>query len=598
MMTVRALGGLLVFNLFILGVGAGLLWGARGWRWWTDLVRLVGVAYLLGLSALMVLMTLEIVIGIPVALATILLNGFGLAALGVAAGRLRRLPLPGLRPPGWRFPGISVFEALFLAGIVVYFEGLFRADRLAGVAREWDSWAFWVPRAKELYLSGRLGPDFLLLLEQGSSYPPGLATIQAGAFHAMGSADTATLHVQYWFLALGFAAAVIGLFAQRVHHAIVFPLLLAFLVAPSVLDWITTVYADIPLGYLVAVAALLIVLWIEERESWQLAAATVLLSGAVLTKREGVLFAACLLLAAFVASFAHRRQLWRRLFAAGLIVLAAALPWRIWFLAHDLPGDGPEAGYLGAFSNLERIWPSLRFVVATFFDEDLWSFAPVVVAAAIALALLARAWTVSLYAGAFLVVALVASGWVFWSNVSLGLNQDEWAVRRLTGTTLLVLAVLTPLLLQRAWSPAQLPRSSAAPLGGDALLGRSRMAWAIVLVGVLSHPGAMLVGYSGSGLPGGLPSFPESGSCTSAPAAGANVRVVLGYAGSYPEAHAMRRRVRAAGVDGVEMAQDGCGRVRVFVDVGSAADSEALVAAVRSANLEPTLEGLGSGHAR
>jgi hypothetical protein len=60
----------------------------------------------------------------------------------------------------------------------------------------------------------------------------------------------------------------------------------------------------------------------------------------------------------------------------------------------------------------------------------------------------------------------------------------------------------------------------------------------------------------------------------------------------------MRRRVRAAGVDGVEMAQDGCGRVRVFVDVGSTADSEALVAAVRSANLEPTLEGLGSGHAR
>ena len=49
-MTLRAIGGLLVFNLFILGVGAGVLWGIRGWRWWTELVRLIGVAYFLGLE--------------------------------------------------------------------------------------------------------------------------------------------------------------------------------------------------------------------------------------------------------------------------------------------------------------------------------------------------------------------------------------------------------------------------------------------------------------------------------------------------------------------------------------------------------------------
>ena len=64
--TLRAIGGLLVFNLFIVGVGAGVLWGVRGWRWWTDFVRLIGVAYFLGLSALMIVTTLELVIGIPV----------------------------------------------------------------------------------------------------------------------------------------------------------------------------------------------------------------------------------------------------------------------------------------------------------------------------------------------------------------------------------------------------------------------------------------------------------------------------------------------------------------------------------------------------
>ena len=71
------------------------------------------------------------------------------------------------------------------------------------------------------------------MLPQLPSYPPGPATIQAGAFHAMGSADTTTLHLQYWFIAVGFAVAVIGLLASRVHHAILFPTLLALLVAPS-----------------------------------------------------------------------------------------------------------------------------------------------------------------------------------------------------------------------------------------------------------------------------------------------------------------------------------------------------------------------------
>ena len=43
-----------------------------------------------------------------------------------------------------------MFVALFVAGIVVYFEALFRAERLAGVAREWDSWALWLPKSKAL----------------------------------------------------------------------------------------------------------------------------------------------------------------------------------------------------------------------------------------------------------------------------------------------------------------------------------------------------------------------------------------------------------------------------------------------------------------
>jgi hypothetical protein len=589
--TLRAIGGLVFYNLFILGVGAGVLWGIRGWQWWTDLIRLLGVAYLLGWSGLMIVMTYEIVLGIPVDGMTMLLDGAGLAALGVVVAHRRGFSASGIRPPDWRFPRISLFAALFIAGIVVYVEGLFRAVRLAGIAREWDSWANWIPKAKELFRSGGLAPEFLTLVQdlQLPSYPPGLATIQAGAFHAMGTTDTVTLHVQYWFFAVAFALAAIGLLAGRVHPALLFPLLLAFLVAPSLLDWIATLYADIPLGYLVAAAALLVLLWIDENEPWQLAAATVLLSGAMLIKREGLLFVGCVLLAGFVASFTDRRRLWPRLLAAGFVAVALVAPWRIWFVTHDLPGDAPGAA--GTLVRSDRIWPSVEFAVATLFDRELWNFAPVVAVAAIVLALVAGAWRASLYAAVFLVAAVGSAAWVFWANPVLGLTSEEWTARRFTGTTVLVLAALTPLLLQRAWSPDAAPPARQEPPGPDAIVATSRLAWLVVLVGALSHPGAMLLGYSGSGLPGGSPSFPGSAGCLAAPVTGTEVRVVLGYASSYPEAQAIRRKANEAGLQDAEVARDGCGRLRVFMDdVPTPGASQRLLARAASAGLNPTVE--------
>ena len=65
-----------------------MLWALRGWRWWTDFARLIGVAYLLGLSTLIILSTLELVIGIPVDPVTMLLSGTGLVAASIVVGRL------------------------------------------------------------------------------------------------------------------------------------------------------------------------------------------------------------------------------------------------------------------------------------------------------------------------------------------------------------------------------------------------------------------------------------------------------------------------------------------------------------------------------
>jgi hypothetical protein len=575
-------------------VGAGVLWGVRGWRWWTELGRLAGLAYLLGIASLMILLTFELVIGIPITGWTILFSGLFLVAAGVVAGRVRGHAKPGLRPPDWRVPALTLFGALFLAGIVVYFEALFRADRLSGLTREWDSWAFWMPKAESLYFFGRLDAGFLQELPQLASYPPGLAFVQAGAFHAMGSADTTSLHVQYWFFAVGFVAAVVGLLAGKVHEAILLPVLLLFLVAPSLVERVTTLYADVPLGYLIAGAALLVLLWALEREPWQLAAATILLAGAMLTKREGLLFAVCVVLAGLAATWSDRRM-WRPLLGAALVAFIVTVPWRIWFTVEGIRGDGPDSGYLGAFTYLERVRPSFDLAVRTLFGEGLWRVGPYVAVAAIVVAAIAGAWRVTVYSAAFLGLAIAGATWATWAYTALPITQHESQnpIIRITGTTVLVLAVLTPLLLQQAWSahrPAGRSDSVSGMAARDALVWRSPWLWAIVGVGLVSHPGAMLAGYSGSGLPGGAPVFISSGDCVAAPLPDRDARLVIGYASSYPEASALRARASAAGIEDVSVEKDGCGRLRVYAGGMTAAEAARELVEARDAELEPTLE--------
>jgi hypothetical protein len=354
-------------------------------------------------------------------------------------------------------------------------------------------------------------------------------------------------------------------------------------------DWITTVYADLPMGYLLAVAGLLLVLWIEDRKPWQLGAAAVLVAGAMVTKREGVIFAACVLLAALVASFVDRRLLWRRLFVAAAISLALVLPWSVWFVAQGAPAAASDTQYSGLTSDLDRLWPALEITVRSMVHSGLWHLVPIVAVAAIVLALLAGAWRSALFAGTLLVSSLGAVTWVLWVNRSLVLDHDEWAIRRLIGTTFVAVVALTPLLLERAWrssEPDASPRAAtwAAP---DVLFRPSRVAWLVVLVGLLTHPGSALVGYSGSGLPGSWSGFP---SCVVDPGTESPMRVVVGYADTHAEASALSERARLAGLD-PGIAQDGCGRLRVSVDdVRTAGAADALVAEARAAGLRPTIE--------
>ena len=592
-MTIRAIAGLVLFNLAVLGVGSALLWGLAAYRWLTDVFRLAGVAYLVGLAAIIVVLSLELVVGIPISGVSGVLSLLAIAGGGLALGIWRRRDRPSSLPPGWRFPRISLFVAVSLAGIVVYFEGLFRQARLASPLAEFDGWWNWIPKAKAIYFFGRLDPELLGFLPN-QPYPPGLPAVHALAFHSMGSADDVTLHLQYWFYAVAFIAALAGLVGPRVRAAILVPSLFLILLAPMVVTFATRTYADLPLGYLVTAAALLFLFWVEERRPWQIVAATILLSGVMLTKREGILFAAGVLAAAAAASMPQRRACWPRLAVAGLVAVALSVPWRIWFTTHGIPGDGPSGGAVGGLYDTGRGWATVKLVFATFVEPDAWLLASVVGVAAIVLALFARVWVVSIYASVFLLAAAAGAVWTIWTERALPITMadDHNPIIRMTGTSILVLIALTPLLLDKAWSAQRAGGmlSGAAPVR-DVFVWRSLSAWSIVVAAALAMPVSMLAGYSGQTLPGGPPRFPSESDCVIDPVPGKKVRLVVGYADSYVAASELRVLAAAAGISDVRMSQDGCGRLRVYVDdFPTVAAAAPQLRKARAAELEATLE--------
>jgi hypothetical protein len=449
--TLHSLLGLGFANVFMLGVGACLLWCVRGWRSWAEFARLSGLAYMLGVAALGVALTIELVVGIPFSLGVVLPTGGLLGAAGLVAGRALGRTRPGLvhgRPAG-----LSLVAAAYGALVVVYLEALFRAARMSPLSA-WDAWAFWVPKAKAIYFFGDLDAQFFSQLPN-PTYPPLLPALEAMTFLFMGGPDVVTLHVQFWFFLCGFAAAVVGLLSPRVPQLLLWPTLVIVLVSPRVVNRALEPQADFLLDYLFALTALLVALWLVERRTWLLVAASLFLAAAMLTKREGQMLVACVVVAALAASFRDRRWVWPRLALAVAGALSLAVPWRIWFSSRGLTGEFPDAGLFGLFENLDRFWPALEFVSRAVIDPGLWLVVLPLAAAAIALAFLGGARVLPVYAALVYGLAIAGFTWVLWSFTELELPfvQDEGVnpIVRLACSLVILSAAIVPLLLNAAW---------------------------------------------------------------------------------------------------------------------------------------------------
>lgn len=447
-MTVRAIGGLLVLNALYAGVGTTVLWALRGFGRWTDAVRLLGVAYLVGLSVLGIGWTVLLALGVPFGPVTIAATCAAIGAVAAAVARARGLRLPRGRLR-LRITLPVTLAAVGGGALAVYALEVLRVARVQGVF-SFDGWAFWVTRGKAIFFFDRFDEQVFAAVPH-PSYPPVVPILDAAAFHAMGSADTVTLHVQYWLLAVGFTAAVAGLLAGRVPGWILWPSLVLALVLPRVRLGVLAAQADFPLQYLVGSAAVLVALWIVERRSWQLHGAGLMLACGVLVKREGLVLAACVLVAALIATL-RTRDAWPRLIVTGIAVAAATLPWRLWYGAHGIEGELGAGGLRGDV--VGRTLDSLELALDVLWDVERWSVVPTIGVVAV---VLAAAWGRRAHAAfaAVLVLALTlaaASTSVVFPEIAVTDDEAVNPVVRLTAGTVLAISCLTPLLLAGVWA--------------------------------------------------------------------------------------------------------------------------------------------------
>ncbi len=575
-MTGHALAGIAGLNALYLVAGLAFLWLVRGAGDWIDAVRLLGLAYLVGVVVTGSLWTLLLIAGVPFSLGLVVGLPTALTVAFVVAARMRGRSLPR----GGRLEGGSqlVVTAIGVAASGLLLEAMFRTARLAGLY-EFDGWSFWVPKAKAIYEFGGLDEGFFTSLP-GAAYPPLVPTLDAAAFHAMGSADVVTLHVQYWLFGVGLVWALAGLLAERVGAWILWPFMVLLLLAPRLGRRLQIVEADMFLDILFAVAAVLVLYWILDRQRWRLVVATTLLCGMVLTKREGLLLFAVLLAASLVATAREWRIAWPALGVSAAVVVATAIPWRIWYVTHDVGGEGPTDGFVQG-DRLEVLGPAVRRVLDVLWDVGYWNVVVPVAAGALVLAALARVGrTVVFFATllAFLVLGAIWATWVF-SLTGEGYVVGGNFVIRFLGSAALLCVAAAPLLLSAVWDE----------VGGarDRREGRPRrvgLAAAIVAVPLLAYPVAAVAG--------GAPRFPTRDECsrpatTDAP----DLEVVYGRFDDPRAADDLLAKLTEVGFIGAETTFDGCGRWKVSYDaIESFAQGEALAAQVRDAGFDARVE--------
>jgi hypothetical protein len=342
----------------------------------------LGLAYLAGVSAVMLLglAVISLGAGFNVALFTLSCLLFAAGGLLIAARRSNWAPQPngGVRPAlgplGWMLrPSLAVLGVLVAGYLVVLL-----LTALVQPMDTWDAWSLWTRKARILADYDGIPTQFFVDPANAfrHQYPLLLPLFESVHIRAMGEVDEGALHAVFWLLMISFLGALAFLtWRVRSSDAWLAALLLGALV-PGVYWQLPTAYADFPMAFLLGIGVLLLGLWLRSGERSELVVAVLLLGAAANVKNEALpMVAIALLVAAALLASSREWARLRQIAAAAAALVLAVLPWRLWVAIHDVPSDIPIAkgltpGFL--IERLDRVWPSFKALSWNLFKQGGW----------------------------------------------------------------------------------------------------------------------------------------------------------------------------------------------------------------------------------
>jgi hypothetical protein len=441
-----------MLDLVLLGVGEALLYGLGFVRSPRQALRWAGLAFIVGWCALGSVIVYSLVLGLSLAVWGSLALGAGLIVAALTLGHV--VPAAADRTEERREHGVTyIVSAGAVACLVGYLALLGLHAALTTSPTAWDAWAFWLPRAKAIFFFHGLQPH--LPGGFGSfahpDYPPLVPAFDATVFNFAGSAAVLALPFQDWLLAAAFVTGAAALLRHRVRAAVLWPSLCLLVLTPEFGASIGDGHADAQLARLVGLAAVCGGLWVLERDGRLVALSSILLVGAVLTKREGVALGLLLVLVLTVAARVEGGRGWWHAFVLVPVLIVAALPWQIWLHVEHVryASDYSLRALLHPdflSHRLGRLGIALEHLPQIALSFDHWLL---VVPLALLLALLAARTRSSL---AVLVLGVILLGYiglacVYW----IGTLPIHWYIRtsasRVVASLVVVAGALTPLLV-------------------------------------------------------------------------------------------------------------------------------------------------------
>ena len=584
-MSGRSLIGLAAFDALLLTTGLAVLFAFLGRLDRRTVARYGGLAFWLGASLVGLALTL---IGILTTLGPRwwLVLAIALTQAVVATGvGLRRRPRTerALATDGGRF---GLAAAPFAAATGLVLAALFAASYNRPLF-EWDSLAFWIPKAKELFFSGSLDAGAITSYS-GTNYPLLVPMLHASAFGFMGSADEVAIHVQPWMFMAMFVWACVGLLRPRASHALIWPFLALLVVLPTVGQRVLYPDGDYPSFLLFVLGALALLRWVEQEEPFALAAGAVFLAAAASAKREGTVYLLAAFLAAFAVTARSARRRWPVLALAAVGALATTVPWRLWVRAHNVVADSvapPLSNVVGGSGGgYGGVWRGVEAVLHYVFLYSSWSIAPWIGLIMLVCAFVFGPLRIAAFATIALLPVIAAMVWrVLWYGGQA--TPKETPIPRLSVLFSMLLLAISP------WIATALLRLDPGGVCSRVIDAVDRLGVRLGRVGLVALAVAPAAIFLGVGLARGDYAF-IAGRCDPALVEGQPVAVVFGYPTTFDDAVALRDKALRVGFVGTATGFDQCGRLRVaLANVPSPKVGREIQAEARLVELFPVLVG-------